>query len=170
MYTSYLKKYGSLLVVATFLCSFINFPVEPTNFSGTWTLNEGKSELGQFGARGVASKMVVEQKGEDVTITRTSSTFQGDEVTSTETLTADGKTTESTVFGSSKKKATLKWAADGKTFVITFSVALEMNGQSFDLSGTETWSLSDDGKSVSLKNALSTPQGDIETKVAYDKQ
>jgi len=170
MYTLFLKKLSSLLVASAFLCSFTGVRSDQTNFSGTWSLNEGKSELGQFGARGVASKIVVDQKTDAITFTRTNTNFSGEEVTSTESLTFDGKQSESTFLGSSKKKASLKWADDGKTFTVTFSIAFEANGQTFDLNGTEVWSLGADGKALSLQNNLTTQQGEITTKPAYDKK
>jgi len=170
MYTLSLKRLASLLVVAAFSFSFIHIPADQTNFSGTWTLNEGKSELGQFGARGAARKIVVDQKADAISITKTSTSFSGDEVTATESLGFDGKESQTTVFGTAKKKSTLKWAADGKTFAITYGIVFERDGQSFELKGVETWSLGADGKSVTLQTALTTPQGDVSTKAAYDKQ
>lgn len=133
-------------------------------------MNEGKSELGQFGARGASGKVVIEQKADAVSFTKTSASFTGEEVTATETLTSNGKESETTVFGTAKKKSTLQWAADGKTFTITFSIVFERNGQSFNLNGIETWSLYAEGKSLSVQTALTTPQGDITTKAAYDKK
>jgi hypothetical protein len=163
------KKLLSLLVVSTLLFSFTK-PVFQTNFSGTWALNEGKSELGQFGARGAANKIIVDQKDGAVTVTRNATGFTGEATSSTEALATDGKEVETTVFNGAKKKSSLKWAADGQTFTITYGILFEANGQSFELKGTETWSLGADGKSITLQNAMTTPQGDITTKAVYDKQ
>jgi hypothetical protein len=163
------KKLLSLLVVSTLLFSFIN-PVFQTNYSGTWSLNEGKSELGQFGARGAASKIVIDQKEGAVTITRNSTGFSGEALSSIEALTADGKEVEISVWGTGKKKSSLKWAADGQTFTVTYNILLDFNGQSVELKGTETWSLGADGKSITLQNAMTTPQGEVATKAVYDKQ
>ena len=170
MLTLRTTKLLSLLVVSAFLFSFSPPKVYQTDFSGSWSLNENKSELGQFGARGAASKIVAEQKGNDITVTRTSTSFQGETLTSTETLTADGKTSESAFAGTGKKKSTMKWSADGQTLTITYSIALDFNGQSLELSGVETWSLGADGKTLSLQTTLTTPQGEIATKAVYDKQ
>ncbi len=169
MFTKNAKRFLSLLVVSTLLFSFSK-PIYQTNFSGTWTLNEGKSELGQFGGRGVASKLVIDQKSDGVTVTRNSINFQGEAVATTEILNNDGKETETTLSPNAKKKASLKWAADGQTLAITYSIAFDNNGQTFELKGTETWSLGADGKSLTLQNSLSTPNGDIAVKAAYDKQ
>jgi len=163
------KKLLSLLVVSTLLFSFSK-PIFQTNFSGTWSLNEGKSDLGQFGARGAANKIVVDQKDGAVTVTRNATGFNGEAMSSTEALTADGKEVETTVFNGAKKKSSLKWAADGLTFTVTYTILLDFNGQSLELKGTEIWSLGADGKTITLQTAMTTPQGDVATKAVYDKQ
>jgi hypothetical protein len=150
--------------------SFTTPQPAPADFSGTWKLNEGKSELGQFGARGAASTIEIRQTGGDLSITRHSTGFQGEAQTSTENLTADGKEATSTVFGSAQRKASMKWSDDQKTFNVTSSISMERGGQSFTFDGKESWSLSADGKTLTLQNTITTPQGEFSTKAVYDKQ
>ncbi len=164
-----LKKLTFLLVATTFLFAFTGPKTYQANFSGTWSLNEGKSELGQFGSRGAASKIVIDQKTDGISITRTITGFDGTASDVPETL-VEGKESETTVFGTAKKKSVLKWAADGNTFTIVTNTVFERNGQSFEIKGVETWSLSADGKTLMMQNALTTPQGDVSTKAAYDKK
>ncbi len=163
-----MKKLLSVLTLAALVCSFTPAKFQP-DFTGTWKLNEGKSDLGQFGARGVATKIIAEQKADAVTLTKTSASFDGSEATNSETLLFSGKESESTVFGSSKKKSTLKWSADGNSMVITYTIAFERNGQSFDLKGTESWTMGADGKTLTLSANITTPQGEITTKAVYEK-
>jgi hypothetical protein len=158
----------SLVVVAATLFSF---RMAQTNFSGTWKLNEGKSELGQFGARGAATKIVVDQKTDGaVSVTTTSTNFQGEEVVATDNLT-DGKEVEGAGgFPGSKKKSTLKWKADGTGFDINSIISGEFNGNSFEVKIGQTWTLSADGKTLTVVNSISSPQGEFSSKAAYDKQ
>jgi hypothetical protein len=158
----------SLVVVAAALFSF---RVAPANFSGTWKLNEGKSDLGQFGARGAASKIVIDQKTDGaVTVTTTSTNFQGEEVVNTDNLT-DGKEVEGAGgFPGSKKKSTLKWAADGQSFTINSVISGEFNGQTFEVKINQAWTLSADGKTLTMANSISSAQGDFNNKAVYDKQ
>ncbi|MEO8173024.1 MAG: hypothetical protein ABI581_08070 [Sediminibacterium sp.] len=156
----------SLLFVSVLLFSFTK-PVYQANFSGTWNLNTGKSDLGQFGGRGVATKIVVDQKADGVTTTKTTPGFNGGDPTDvTETLTNDGKETETTMFGTAKRKSTLKWAADGNTFGVAYSVAF---GQG-EFKGNENWVLNADGKEMTITTLISSPQGEITLKAVYDKQ
>lgn len=167
MNNSILKKLPVALIAAAFLLSFTTV-ADKANFSGSWKLNEGKSELGEFG-RFIARKVKAEQKDDAITISKTAPSFNGDDVTTTETLTFDGKTTESTVFGNSKKKTTAKWSDDGKSLAISYSIDFERNGETTTITGTETWSLSAEGQLV-LSNKSVSPQGERSTKAVFDKE
>jgi len=47
---------------------------------------------------------------------------------------------------------------------------LEFNGQSMEIKGTEAWTLSDDGKNLTVQINSSSPQGEFSSKAVYDKQ
>jgi hypothetical protein len=132
-------------------------------------LNESKSELGQFA--NFATRLIeTEQTENGISISRTAKSFDGEDVTTKEVLTFDGKVAESALFGDSKKKSSSGWSEDGKTMTITYSLQLEFNGQSNEVKGKEVWSLSDDGKTMTLKNNSSSSFGDLDTKSVYEKQ
>ncbi len=161
---------GAMLAVITLLFAFTTPSTDHINFSGTWVLNESISELGQFGARAAAKKVVIVQEKESLSFTATSSDMNNQEVTSQETLTNDGKPSETLVFGSANKKSTLAWSEDGNSFTVTSQIALERNGQSFEMSTVQVWSLGAEGKVLTVKTNLTTPQGQIQTRAAYDKK
>jgi hypothetical protein len=169
----YILKSLLSLVVPFALVSF-TLVADKANFGGNWALNEGKSELGDFGGRVAARKLKVDQKGDGITVARTSPGFNGGEdVTRTETLTFDGKATESTNtggFGTSKRKSTIKWAGDEKSFAITYNVTFEGNDGPIVINGTETWTLSADGKVLTIETKSTSPQGEFTVKGVYDKQ
>jgi hypothetical protein len=155
----------SLLIISILLISFTT-PAYKVNFLGTWVLNVEKSELGPFGIRGSASKIVVDQKTDAITITKTAANSDGSPAIATETLGNDEKEVETQVSATAKKKSILKWSADGNAFTITFTVSTE----STSIKGTETWGLGADGKTLILQRLLNLDQGDVSTKVVYDKQ
>jgi hypothetical protein len=167
MKNSIFKKLPIALIAATFLLSFTTV-VDKTNFSGSWKLNEGKSELGDF-ARFVPRKVKVEQKEDAITTAKTGTSFTGEETTTTETLTFDGKTTESTVFGGAKKKSTAKWSDDGKSLTVSYTIDFERDGNTTTITGSETWSLTAEGQ-LSLSNKSVSPQGERSTKSIFDKE
>jgi hypothetical protein len=162
------KRLSLFLIAPAFLFSFTTKP-DRANFSGSWSLNEVKSELGNFG-RFAARKIKVGQKDDAIMISKTSPSFNGGEdVTTMETLTFDGKASESTVFGNSKKSSVAKWSEDGQTLTINYTIAFERNGQTTEIKGTETWTLANEGKSLSVQTVSSSPQGERSTKALYDK-
>ena len=168
MNTKFAKKLLATVVVSAALVSF-STKADRANFSGTWALNQGKSELGQR-AR-AATQIKAEQTDDAITISRTTPGFQGgDDVTTTETLGFDGKEVSGTGFGGSTRKSSLKWADDGQSFTISSTTTMDRNGQTMTISGTETWALGDGGKSLMITSVRTTQQGDVTTKAAYDKQ
>jgi hypothetical protein len=166
----YSAKNLSALLLIPVICLAFTRATDKVNFSGTWALNEAKSELGQRG-RFAAKTIKVEQKDNSIVITRTSPGFNGgDDVTTTETLGFDGKEVQSTGFGNSTKKSTLTWAADGQTLTISSNTSMERNGQTFEFSAKETWSLIDGGKSISIVTVSSSQRGESTIKAVYDKE
>ena len=162
------KTFLSLVALSAVLLSFSSKNYK-SNFSGAWKLNESKSDLGQFSQFAVRT-IKADQKDQAITVTRTAPSFNGDDMTTSETLTYDGKETETTIFENSKRKSTAKWSDDGQTLTINYVLLLEFNGQSLEIKGTEAWTLSPDGKSLTVQTNSSSPQGDISAKAVYDKQ
>ena len=161
------KKLLVLFIAPAFLLSFI-IKADPANFSGDWKLNETKSDLGQYG-NFVPRKIKVDQKGDSIAIARTAQTFTGEEVTNTETLSFDGKETETAMFGTSRKKSSSKWSDDGQTLTITYTLFLDFNGQITEIKGTEIWTLADSGKTLLQQNNSSSSFGENATKCYYEK-
>ncbi|MBK5271246.1 MAG: hypothetical protein JJE22_09550 [Bacteroidia bacterium] len=156
----------AFIIAPAFVLSFT--ANDNANFSGEWKLNESKSDMGQF-ANIVPTKIKVEQTADAFTTARSSSGFNGEDVLQTETLTFDGKEAETTVLGTSKRKASAKWSDDGQTIIVTYSLMLDFNGQVTEIKGTETWALADGGKSLSMQNTSSSSFGDNTFKGVYEK-
>jgi hypothetical protein len=162
-----MKKLLPLFIApAVVLFSFISMP-DKANFSGDWKLNEGKSELGEMGARFTPTAIKVDQKADNVTIAKTRPGFNGgDPVTTSMTLTFDGKETETTGFGNSKTKSTAKWS-DDQTLVINNTTSFERNGQTSEFKSTETWTLKDG--LLSVVTVSNSQRGETTVKAMYDK-
>ena len=162
-----MKKFLFLLLApAVILLSFASMP-DKANFSGDWKLSEGKSDLGQFGARFTPTAIKVDQKADAITISRTRPGFNGgDPVTTSLTYGFDGKETESTGFGNSKMKSTAKWS-DDQTLIINSTTTFERDGQTSEFKGTETWTMKDG--SLSVLSVTTSPRGENTVKAMYDK-
>ena len=162
------KLLVSMITFAAILLSCFTGSAQRAGFSGDWKLDESKSELGEFGAR-IARSIKTEQKEDVITVTRTTPGFNGgDPVTSTVTLTFDGKVVESEGFGGSVRKSTAKWSDDGKTLTISSTMNFERDGQSFEFKSTENWTITKDGL-LSIAASTTSPRGDSSTKALYNK-
>jgi hypothetical protein len=150
------------------LCSATSRISTNVDFSGEWKLNEGKSDLGQFGGRGAARKLKISAEADALNFERTSPSPSGEEITSKEKLTFDGKESESTVFGNSKKKSTAKWAEDGQSMVINSTILFDRNGDVMEIKIQETWKLNADG-TLSIESNSSSSFGENTMKLVYDK-
>ncbi|HVG42208.1 MAG TPA: hypothetical protein VM888_11410 [Chitinophagaceae bacterium] len=139
------------------------------NFSGEWKLNEQKSELGQFGGRMAARKMVITGQAENLSIQRSSTSQDGQEVNTSEKLTFDGKPSESTVFGNSKKSSSSKWSDDGQTLNVASTIILDRNGETIEIKVTEVWKLIDGGNALSIESTSNSTFGTNTMKLVYDK-
>ena len=161
------KLLYALLLPVIMLFSFTTI-TDKVNFSGEWKLNEGKSDLGNF-ANFAARTIKVDQKDNEITISKTSPGFNGgDPITRTTTLSYDGKVTEGKGFGNSTIKSSCKWADDGQSLTINNTFIFERNGETNEFKSTETWTLTKDGM-LSLVSNSSTPNGDMTTTAMYNK-
>jgi len=165
--TTISKTLLAFLIAPILFLSFTERP-DPANFSGEWKLNESKSDLGQF-ANYAPRTIKVTQTRDSMTISKTAPGFNGDDVTTTETLSFDGKETKSTIFGTSTRTASSKWSDDGQSLTITYDLLLDFNGQQTDIKGTEVWTLSDEGKTLVSQNNSSSSFGDIQARGVYEK-
>jgi hypothetical protein len=139
------------------------------DFTGEWTLDQGKSNLGEFGAMMAAGKLSVKQEGDVITVVRNSTGPMGEMVT-TDKITLDGKESLSTGgMQGSTRKTTSKLSADQNSLIVSTLLNLSFDGNAFEIKGSETWTLSADGKTLTIDTTSSSPMGDNTIKAVYTK-
>jgi hypothetical protein len=147
-------------VVAAFAMTFLAAQAHAAaNFSGEWKLNLAKSDYGPI--QQFAPEFMVR------TVKHADPSFQisthqkgaAGEVTTEVKYTTDGKPAENK---DSKGSAKL----DGDKLVID----AVREAQGVEIKTHEVWSLSADGKTLTSTNHLSTPQGDFDVTLVFDKQ
>lgn len=162
----------SLFIIgAAILCICTSATIATSvNFSGEWKLNESKSDLGQFGRGAARTINVTSSDDKGISIERTSTNQNGENVTRKESLTFDGKESESTGgFGNSKRKATAKWSDDGQSMIINAVVTFDRNGESMEIKQQETWKLTDNGQTLTIESTSSSSFGENTMKLVYEK-
>ncbi|RPI02620.1 MAG: hypothetical protein EHM72_03755 [Calditrichaeota bacterium] len=142
------------------------------NFSGTWNLDREKSTLPEGGqGRGpgsfAAATMVVTQDASTLTIERTVPGRDGQERKMTSKVTLDGQVVkETTERGSTESKA----AWQDAVLVYETVRVFEREGQKFESKRTEKWSLSADGKELTIAFDQTSQRGDSSGKLVYVKK
>lgn len=155
------------IVVGASSATIMHFKAD---FKGEWAFNESKSKLGEGRFRMNASKIKVTPDGDGMSIERTNASPNGEELTSTDKITFDGKTTEGTAFGNSKKKTTAAWSQDGESMTINSTILFERDGNSMEFKTTENWKLMDGGKTLSIESKTTSQRGETAATFVYDKK
>lgn len=131
------------------------------NYTGDWKLNAGKSDFGPMPAPEKMNR-TVKHEDPNLKITTTQTGPQG-EFTSELNFTTDGKPSTNKVRGQDVTGAA-KWDGD------TLTVSAKREVQGMEITTNERWTLSEDGKTLTIDNKINTPQGDFDVKLVMDKQ
>lgn len=134
-------------------------------YSGTWRLNEEKSEFDE-GSRlrdgrvsGRIPKMIVKQKGNLLTVER----FWMSQTSTVYTYALDGKPSENSSNDRSEV-STVTWSEGGKSLVFESKISARF---SFRQPLKETWSLN--GDNLVIETVRPTSSGDMVGKIVYDR-
>jgi hypothetical protein len=149
-----------LLAVAS-LSATLALGAGKPDFSGSWKMNAEKSDFGPMPAPDKLEQTIT-HADPNLTVNSTTAGPQG-ETKSELKYTVDGKDSVNTIRGA-EFKSVAAW--DGDTIVIKSKREV----QGMEISLIETWSLSTDGKVLTVLRKASTPQGDFELKTVMDKQ
>ena len=150
----------SLLALAG-LSAILATAADKPNFTGTWKMNSEKSDYGPVPP---PEKMDRTIKHEDPKLSmNTVSVGPQGENKSEATYTTDGKESVNKLLGV-EVKSVAAW--DGPNLTIKYKREV----QGMEISFVENWTLSAEGKVLTIVNNLSTPQGEFALKIVMDKQ
>jgi hypothetical protein len=155
------------LIVSMFITS-LTYAQAPVNFSGSWALNESKSNLGEGGGRMTSQKISITQDDKTFKLERAFTGQDGTERKMEETYTLDGKESVNPMFNSSKK-STAVWAADKKSLTVSSVMVFEMNGESNTIKTVEIYTLPAAG-TLSIDSQSSSSMGERKATMVYDKK
>ena len=144
-------KYASLLAVA------LAAPLAAApNFSGNWVLNAAQSEYGQFPAPQVMMRKIQHQDPA-LSMSTYQKGAQGD-VTTDLKYSTDGRPA---VNGENKGSA--HWESD------TLVIETSRDYQGAKLTQREQWTLSSDGKTLTVATHVKLPNGEFDVKQVFEK-
>ena len=150
-----------VLILAVSMLSLIGIAgaADKPNFSGEWKMNAAKSNFGQLPA---PSSFVRKIKHADPSLAIIEEQSAGGaQSTTTRRLTTDGKSTTLELNGLAAMCSAV-W--DGSDLVAT--TAMDSAGLKF----TDKMGLSADGKVLTSKVKIATPQGDAELVIVFERQ
>ncbi|MGA2132995.1 MAG: hypothetical protein ABSH50_11930 [Bryobacteraceae bacterium] len=131
------------------------------NFTGTWKLNTAKSDFGSMPAPDSRTDKITHA---DPALTNAfSQSGQMGDVSAEIKYSTDGKETTNVVRGN-ELKSTAKW--EGSELVVVSKASF--NGSEITLN--DRWSLSDDGKTLTVKRHVNSPMGETDQKIVSEKQ
>ena len=184
-----MKKWVVALAVLAFAVPMLfSQATGKVDFSGTYNLNREKSDFGQppqgapgagggqppaggggGGMRGrmTPSQLKVTQAGNDLTVDRIVKVEYQDDRVTTDKLTLDGKECELPGFGNSVRKMTATWSADGTALTVISNSVFEREGNKFEMSTTEVWTLKEGA--LVIDTTSKTPRGERKTVLVYEK-
>src|SRR6478609_4377194 len=169
---THVATFRPVLLVSSFaILIFISTPAAflKPDFSGEWALDEAKSNRGEFGGRMTAGKLSVKKEGDMMIVVRNATGPMG-EVVTTDKITLDGKESPSTGgMEGSIRKTTSTLSADQNTISVSTATVLNFNGTTFNVAVAEVWSLSADGKALTIDTESNTQMGVNKAKLVYNK-
>ena len=148
---------AALLAIA---CGLLQAQAKP-NFSGNWKLNTAKSDFGAMPAPDSRTDIITHEDP-DLKDSYTQSGQMG-ELTAEMKYSTDGKETTNSVRGN-QIKTTAKW--DGDELAIAGKT--QFNGANVTMN--DRWSLSPDGKTLTIQRHVNSPMGETNQKIVLEKQ
>ncbi len=143
----------------------------PANFAGTWVLDKSKTQnLPRQWENATSVTMEIKQDEKQITA---ETNIEGSQFPSpTWTYNLDGTESSVDVQGRMPGKATLKaaWANDGNTLELSRKQSGNFNGQEFTFTTTEKWTLTEEGKVLTIMRSSESPRGKQESTLVFNKK
>ena len=172
----------SFVLAATFCLLLMAFSVSAaTKYAGDWKLDLSKSEMGQR-SRIESMTMNVTQTDTELTYKRTAKLAEGDGGqgggrrrglggnAGSVTYDLTGKETSAEIGGGRfTGKATYKAETKDGKLVLTTTRTFETPNGTRNIKTVETWSLSEDGKTLTIASETNTPRGSRSSKMVFTK-
>jgi thioredoxin-related protein len=154
----------SHVLLFLFFCFLFNVKVafaQGPDFSGTWALLQRISLSGKDYANGLPKQLKVSQKQDSVTFERLNVYENNEEITTREALSFNGSSTVTMSPVSNKKRvAFIKWSSDMKSLTEQIYLKASTEENKSDIKITEVWTLSDDGKMLTVVKVSENDKGE----------
>jgi hypothetical protein len=164
-----IKKSVSMFFLSILILLGTTVMAQKPNYAGKWVLNEGKSQLGEGQFRMSASKLNITQDEKTLSLDRIMNSPDGQEMTTSEKYTLDGKECSNTGFMEMVKKSTVTFSADNKVMTITSLTVFEREGNKMEINAVEIFKISEDGKTITIDSTSKSQRGERKMTLLYEK-
>ena len=156
-----MRRTGLILAGLLLLAASASAQTKP-NFSGDWKMNAAKSNFGQMPAPSSLTEKITHTDPSLKVQTAQSGDF-GD-LNSDFSFTTDGKECQNAMGDMFKMTSTVKWDGD----ILMFDSKMDIQGNA--MTGVDKWSLSPDGKTLTVQRHFNGPMGEGDAVMVLDKQ
>ncbi len=144
---------------------------QPANFSGEWVFNEENSRLDNTGTGNLPYKLSVKQTDSTLNIERTMVVEYADNNVTQQSLTLDGNPIQAKApFGRAPMIITAHRPANGDTLFIDAKMSFTNGGRTVEWITNETWSLQNNGNTLSIAQSSNSFGGKRSIIAVYYKQ
>jgi hypothetical protein len=116
------------------------------------------------------TSMTVTQQESLISIDLVQPSWEGGEMKRVEKYTLDGKESVNKGMMDSSVKTITTWSEDKKELKFAKTILFDMNGDTMELKITDAWTISDDGKTLTVKSSMISEMGDMNLVLVYDKK
>jgi mannan endo-1,4-beta-mannosidase len=141
----------------------------PADFTGTWVLDEDKSEFGKFGSGMAPARLEVSRAGNVLTVRTTRELEYADPVVSDDRLVLDGNPVQSEVMHATRE-TTAKLSPDGSQLGVETVAALPFGDPAAKMTTKETWTIISGGRQLSIERSVASPRGIQDSTLVFDKR
>jgi hypothetical protein len=135
----------------------------PVNFSGTWEMDAAKSQFGPLPPPSKMSLTITQTGATAMKVTTVSTTTEGDQSVTSE-YTIDGTPRDMKTSDGQPQTSAVKW--DGGVLVV--DTKMERQGTPIGLASR--YALSPDGKLLTIDRHITTPMGDADMRILFNKK
>jgi hypothetical protein len=169
-------RYTIVVTVLFLLLSSVCLPcfsasgAKKPNLSGTWLLNESRSEFGEYGRYWAPNKLIIVQKGKKLTIERYAPGPSGEETSFKSKYTMDGKECENSVPDQFTSITQVNWLEDNKGFKMDSKINMQFQGQEMEIQSIEIYKLDEEGKALVIESTAINEYGEFKVTFVLDKE
>jgi mannan endo-1,4-beta-mannosidase len=147
----------------------LHFEPTPADFTGTWVLDEGRSDLGRMGAGAAPSRLDVVQSSDALTVKTTRVLEYADDQVTEERYTLNGAESKSEFMGA-PRVTTARLSPDRTSASIESVVTFNRGGTVSTLTIKDRWRLIEGGAVLSIKRSVSSSRGNQELTLVFYKR